>query len=164
MTGLPRPTRPDLLVAGDREPDAEDWRQRLRAHGHRLTPQRQLVLRAVSELEHATPEDIHARVRAVADSVSLSTVYRALELLEGLGLVAHTHLGPGAPRYHQASHAGHLHLVCRGCGQVTAVAAGLADGLVERLRTGHGFEPDVGHLSLFGRCQDCASTQPTPDP
>ena len=73
------------------------WDKTLRARGYRVTPQRQLVLAAVTKLEHATPEDIWAEVQQTASGVNISTIYRALELLEQLGLVTHTHLGHGAP-------------------------------------------------------------------
>src|SRR5437868_1914205 len=73
------------------------WHEELRAKGYRVTPQRQLVLEAVKALEHATPEEICAKVRLTARGVNISTVYRTLELLEELGMVTHTHLGHGAP-------------------------------------------------------------------
>src|SRR5262249_6639085 len=73
------------------------WDKELRARGYRVTPQRQLVLEAVTKLEHASPEEIWADVQQTASGVNISTIYRALELLEQLGLVTHTHLGHGAP-------------------------------------------------------------------
>ena len=132
-----------------------DLTKQLRAKGYRLTPARQLVLHAVSGLEHATPDAICAEVQRTASSVNLSTVYRTLELLEELGLVTHTHLGHGAPIYHAAAEQQHLHLVCRVCGRVTEVAPAIADPLVETLRAQQGFETDVAHFAIFGRCADC---------
>jgi Fur family ferric uptake transcriptional regulator len=89
-------------------------------------------------------------------SLSLSTVYRTLELLEEIGAVSHTHLGHGAPTYHAASHADHIHLVCRRCGAVAEEDAEQARGLAEGVRRRHGFETDLGHLSLHGLCAACA--------
>ena len=60
-------------------------------------------------------------MRETARGVNISTVYRTLELLEELGMVTHTHLGHGAPRYHLAAEAKHVHLVCANCGQITEV-------------------------------------------
>ena len=100
------------------------WDKELRARGYRVTPQRQLVLEAVTKLEHASPEEIWADVQQTASGVNISTIYRALELLEQLGLVTHTHLGHGAPRYHLAAEADHVHLVCSSCGRITQVAPG----------------------------------------
>jgi Fur family ferric uptake transcriptional regulator len=132
-----------------------DLTRRLRAGGYRMTPARELVLSAVSVLEHATPDAICAEVQRTASSVNLSTVYRTLELLEELGLVTHTHLGHGAPIYHAAAQQPHLHLVCRMCGRVTEAPPALADPLVERLLVEKGFEIDVAHFAIFGRCADC---------
>ena len=93
----------------------EKWRAKLRAEGYRLTPQRELVLRAVEDLGHATPDEVFAEVRRESSAVNISTVYRTLELLERLRLVWHPHLGKGAPVYHTAGHR-HRHVACATCG------------------------------------------------
>lgn len=128
----------------------------LRSRGYRLTPQRQLVLDAVTALGHATPEDVHAWVRERASGVNISTIYRTLELLEELGLVTHAHLSHGAPTYHAATTPQHAHLICRGCGQVNEVTRDLVAPLVDRLQADRGFTADVGHLTIFGTCAGCA--------
>ncbi len=135
----------------------EAWQAALRDRGYRLTPQRQLVLEAVAKLGHATPDDIATLVRQTAHGVNISTVYRTLELLEELGLVTHTHLGHGPPTYHAATDDDHVHLVCRLCGRVTETAPELVAGVVEELARSDGFQADVGHLAIFGRCRECAA-------
>lgn len=137
--------------------DAGDaaWHAQLRARGYRLTPQRQLVLEAVTELGHATPDEIADLVRRTASGVNISTVYRTLELLEELGLVTHAHLGHGAPTYHAATDADHLHLVCRRCGGIEEMAPAVLDEAVQRIATDHGFAVDVGHFAIFGTCAAC---------
>ena len=87
----------------------------LRDKGLRLTPQRELVLSAVRELGHATPEDVAEKVRQTHHGINLSTVYRNLETLENVGLVKHTHLGNSGATYHAAEELTHLHLVCGSC-------------------------------------------------
>jgi Fur family ferric uptake transcriptional regulator len=128
----------------------------LRARGYRLTPQRQLVLQAVSSLGHATPDDIATQVRRTAAGVNISTVYRTLELLEDLGLVRHTHLGHGAPTFSVASDDDHVHLVCRDCGAVQEAPPQVLTPVVQELAATQGFQVDVGHFSVFGRCADCS--------
>lgn len=127
----------------------------LRARGYRMTPQRQLVLGAVHKLKHATPEAICADVRRIASGVNITTVYRTLELLESLGLVIHTHLGHGAPTYHEAGGDEHVHLVCRQCGEVSEAPPSLVAGLVQELAKERRFAVDVGHFAIFGECADC---------
>ncbi len=131
------------------------WDEELRARGYRVTPQRQLVLEAVTKLEHASPEEIWADVQQTARGVNISTIYRTLELLEQLGLVTHTHLGHGAPRYHLAAEAEHVQLVCSGCGKIMQVAPDAVAPLVSALDSTYGFETDVGHLTVFGKCGAC---------
>jgi Fur family transcriptional regulator, ferric uptake regulator len=135
------------------------WDKELRARGYRVTPQRQLVLEAVTKLEHATPEEIWEDVQQTASGVNISTIYRALELLEQLGLVTHTHLGHGAPRYHLAAEADHVHLVCASCGRITQVPPAAVDALVTALDDDLGFQTDVGHLTVFGRCAACRAAE-----
>ena len=131
------------------------WDEELRARGYRVTPQRQLVLEAVARLDHATPEEIAASVQQTAKGVNISTIYRTLELQDNLGLLTHTHLHHGAPTYHLASRADHVHLVCRDCGKVGEVSPEAIKPLITALDEGEGFETDVAHLTVFGRCRDC---------
>ena len=132
-----------------------DWDSRLRAGGYRITPQRQLVLAAVNELQHGTPEEILAVVQRTATGVNLSTVYRTLDVLQDVGLITHAHIGHGAPVFHALEEQAHIHLVCDGCGQVTSVDAAIAGNFAAALVEVAGFEIDVGHLSMQGRCADC---------
>lgn len=135
-----------------------DWRKRLREKGYRLTPQRELVLRAVDRLGHATPDEVLAAVREESDAVNISTVYRTLEVMEELGLVRHAHLADRAPTYHSATAPPHVHLVCRSCGKVAEADASVVDALASGLEERHGFSTDIGHLTVFGTCAECAAS------
>nr|WP_202552500.1 transcriptional repressor [Streptomyces sp. SID8352] len=124
-----------------------------------MTPQRQLVLEAVDTLEHATPDDILVEVRRTASGINISTVYRTLELLEELGLVSHAHLGHGSPTYHLADRHHHIHLVCRDCAQVIEADLSVAAGFTAELRERFGFDTDMKHFAIFGRCADCSAAK-----
>ena len=136
------------------------WHEALRAKGYRLAPQREVVLGAVAALGHATPDDILERVRVTASGVNISTVYGTLELLEELGLVTHTHLGHGAPTFHAADDADHLHLVCRECGGIEEIAPSVIESAARQIAHDHGFAVDAGHFAIYGTCADCR--RPTP--
>jgi Fur family ferric uptake transcriptional regulator len=133
----------------------EGWQERLRASGHRLTPQRELVLAAVEALGHATPDEVYAEVRQHSDSINLSTIYRTLELLNELGLIRHAHLSDRAPTYHSATGHEHAHFVCRTCKRTISVGRGEMEEALGSLAGRHGFSPDYGHLTVFGTCEDC---------
>ncbi|MEV5595893.1 transcriptional repressor [Streptomyces sp. NPDC052496] len=144
---------------------SSDWQSDLRKRGYRLTPQRQLVLEAVDKLEHATPDDILTEVRRTAGGVNISTVYRTLELLEELNLVSHAHLGHGAPTYHLADRHHHIHLVCRDCTEVIEADQTVAAPFTTTLRETFGFDTDLKHFAIFGRCAACTGKRAarTPD-
>lgn len=128
----------------------------LRDRGLRLTPQRQLVLDAVRRLGHATPEQIHAAVVEHAPGVNITTIYRALELLEELDLVTHVHLSHGAPTYHDVNETPHVHVVCRSCEHVQELDPQELAALALRLREERGFRLDIAHVALFGLCSRCS--------
>lgn len=140
----------------------QDWQERLRASGHRLTPQRELVLRAVEELGHATPDEIFQHVRRSSSAVNLSTVYRTLELLDELGLIRHAHLSDRAPTYHSARGHEHAHFVCRGCHEVFSIDREDIEAALGPLAQRQGFTPDYGHLTVFGRCRSCGPADDLP--
>lgn len=133
----------------------EGWQERLRASGHRLTPQRELVLAAVEKLGHATPDEVYAEVRTHSQSINLSTIYRTLELLNELGLIRHAHLSDRAPTYHSATGHEHAHFVCRECKKMISVGRDEMEQALGGLAAKHGFSPDYGHLTVFGTCADC---------
>ncbi len=136
----------------------EDWAGRLREQGFRITPQRQLVLESVNSLEHGTPEEILTEVQRTASGVNLSTVYRTLEVLEGVGLITHTHIGHGSPVYHSTDQSPHLHLVCDGCAVVISIPAAAGGEFAADLEETYGFTPAMTHMAVTGLCKSCASS------
>src|SRR5947209_1413645 len=88
----------------------------LRKRGYRLTPQRYMILSVIQEAgEHLSIDQILERVQERNPQVSLSTIYRTLELLRELGLVRENHLPGEQPHYETADGKAHHHLVCRNC-------------------------------------------------
>jgi len=131
----------------------------LRERGLRLTPQRELVLAAVRELDHATPEEIAEKVRQTHPGINLSTVYRNLETLENVGLVQHSHLGHGGASYHASEEVAHLHLVCGTCGSVGDAPIEVASSFVNELSEDYGFRTDVSHFAVYGTCSVCSQKE-----
>jgi len=137
----------------------EHFIHQLRARGLRLTPQRELVLTVMHQIEApSTAEEIYARVHAVSASVDISTVYRTLELFQEFQLVAAFDPGDGTRRYeHLGVEAPHHHLVCRSCGKVIDVALETLHPLVEHLTATSGFIPDATGLTISGLCAACSA-------
>lgn len=136
---------------------ADDISSKLLEKGYRLTPQRMMVLSAIEESkDHISADEIYAQVVANYPHVNISTVYRTLELLKGLGLVTETDLGGGRVRYHPADKGHHHHLVCQQCGSIIDLDESALSPLRELLYLRYGFIPDMKHLAIFGRCAECA--------
>lgn len=136
-----------------------DVAARVRAHGHRLTPQRQIILDALCDAGgHATPDDVYARVRDRSTAINRTTVYRTLSFLCDTGLVTSTTSASGHLEYEIAGQRPHHHLVCQQCGAATEMPHEPVGPLWERIRDEYGFAVSHGtHLTLFGLCAQCRS-------
>lgn len=121
---------------------------KIRGGGYRATPQRLAVLEAVAAEQHQSLEGIRAR----CPEVGMVTVYRALGLLSGLGLVRRLDLGNG-PRYELADDH-HHHFVCEGCGGITEFEQCPLD-LRALPEVGSDFEVRAHSLEVYGTCSDC---------
>ena len=124
--------------------------------GYRLTPQRIMILSAIENSDdHISAEEIYAQVAAKYPNVNISTVYRTLELLKGLGLVTETNLGGGRVRYHPIEKGHHHHLVCQECGVIIDLDESVLSSVKGVLFREYGFIADLRHLAVFGRCVNC---------
>ena len=129
---------------------------RLSELGYRLTPQRIMVVKAVEEADsHISAEEIYLQVRARYPHMNISTVYRTLELLSGLGLVTETDMGDGRVRYHSIGKGHHHHLVCQKCGEIIDVEESMLSPLWGEIGQRYGFKVDMKHLAFFGLCAKC---------
>jgi Fur family ferric uptake transcriptional regulator len=133
----------------------------LRESGLRLTPQREMVLSVMHEMEgFATAEEIYDKVQTLSSSVDISTIYRTLDLFQDFHVIAAVDPGDGQRRYKLAdTNAPRLHLVCRACGKFIGVDLELAQPLVAYLKEHNGFAADLGRLSIPGLCQECRAAR-----
>ena len=129
----------------------------LRDRGQRVTPQRLMVARVMSDLDtHVTAEAVFEEVRRRMPGVSLPTVYATLDLLEGVGLIDRVTTERGAAIYDPRTDE-HHHLVCRRCGAIMDVEATVGAGdLLDAARSA-GFAPDHAQVVVRGLCSACAA-------
>jgi len=129
--------------------------EQLSGAGQRRTIARRLVLDALDETgAHRSAADIHARVAAVAPSLTLSTVYRTLSTLADCGLV-HVLTRGGEARYGFADQP-HHHSVCSGCGRTTEIPPDAVAELLPQLESVAGLHLAADGITLTGVCTDCA--------
>ena len=131
----------------------------VRAGGHRMTAQRQIILDTLCEMGgHVTVAELYERVRGRYPAIDRSTVYRALDFFVGLGLVGAAEIG-GAAVYEIAGrddHGPHHHLVCRVCGEIGHVPDAAFAAFAARLRADYGFAADLDNLTISGLCRECS--------
>lgn len=146
-------------------PAAEAWianaESSLQSAGYRASAPRAAVLDLIGRQECVlSAREIADELRAGGREVGVATVYRTLELLEGMRLLQRLDVGDGSARYEPAMPGGahhHHHLVCDRCGRVTP----FEDPRLERAIDDLGERLDylvAGHdVVLRGDCPDCAS-------
>lgn len=137
--------------------DREQAFERVRQAGLRLTPQRRAVIEELAgDHTHPLAEDVATRVAARVPGVSLSTVYKILHELGGLGLVRELSL-PGAMRF-DPDVVPHGHLVCPECGSLSDVPIPgvTADELFSAAERETGADVTHMEVTLYGRCAACS--------
>lgn len=129
----------------------------LHERGFRLTPQREIVLRVLHDMEgHVTAEEIYGKVQALTSSVDISTVYRTLELLREFGLVASIDLDGGQRRYELLpSQRPHHHLRCRSCGKLITVEDAALQSALDHLCQTFDFKAELDQWIIPGLCKTC---------
>ena len=129
-----------------------DYEQVLRRAGVRITRQRQVILRVLSEAEdHPDAMEIFNRSSAIDDSVSLTTVYRTMKLLEEKGAI-HRHAFEGGPsRFEHADQAHHDHLIDLDTGDVIEFRSDRIEALQREIAEELGYTIEHHRLELYGR-------------
>ena len=134
----------------------------LRSHGHKLTPQRHIILKVIAAShDHLTSEVIFEKSRAIDPGIGLVTVYRTLDLLSELNLVCRVHTGANCRSYmmrRPAEH--HHHLICSGCGKVVDFTNCSLIEMEKRLSQESGFNIEGHLLEFYGLCGDCVTNVP----
>jgi Fur family ferric uptake transcriptional regulator len=132
---------------------AEWMLRRLDEEGLRLTGRRQLVVHTIAEKPGSfTPEALVDELRP--HGIGRATVYRALELLERLGVLTRVHLG-ACHAFTVCDEGHHHHLLCSSCNTVVPVDARAIESEIQKLAQRLQFRIDTHMLEFAGRCAVC---------
>ncbi len=130
---------------------------RLRRESRRITGPRKAILDILRKHPHPlTNREILAAMPLT--QCDLATIYRAMHLLEDLGMVKQFHFGDGIARFElvgQGREGHHHHLVCTRCAQVVEIEECFVEVIEKRLAARNRFKAVTHKLEFFGLCPDC---------
>ncbi|RIK88059.1 MAG: transcriptional repressor [Hyphomicrobiales bacterium] len=129
-----------------------DYETALREAGVRITRPRRIILGILSQAgDHPDAMEIFRRAVAVDPGISLSTVYRTMKLLEGIGAI-HRHAFEGGPsRFEPAAGDHHDHLIDIETGDVIEFQSDRIERLQDEIARALGYEIVHHRLELYGR-------------
>lgn len=138
---------------------AQRVRVALTRMGGRMTRQRRVILDVLEESQtHMTAKELFVQAHARDPKVTLSTVYRTLDLCKSLGLLSSRQFSPehGPEWYELRAGEEHHHFICIQCGQVLEFDAPEVAQVVQRLAEQEGITEAHASLSVYGVCARCA--------
>ncbi len=129
-----------------------DYAEELRRAGVRITRPRRIIVEILTATEdHPDATEIFRRAIEIDKSISLSTVYRTMKLLEGLGAI-HRHAFEGGPsRFEQAAGDHHDHLIDIDTGGVIEFRSPKIEELQQEIARSLGYDIVHHRLELYGR-------------
>ncbi|MEO3387004.1 Fur family transcriptional regulator [Mesorhizobium sp. CAU 1741] len=129
-----------------------DYEAALREAGVRITRPRRVILGILSDAgDHPDAMEIFRRAVEIDASISLSTVYRTMKLLEGIGAI-HRHAFEGGPsRFEPAAGDHHDHLIDIETGDVIEFQSDRIEELQHEIARELGYEIVHHRLELYGR-------------
>ena len=122
----------------------------LRGRGLRVSAARRELLDALFAADRPLSAE------ELAGDGDVASAYRNLEVLEGLGLVRHVHLGHGPGLYQPAGRPREF-VLCESCGEAAPLAPGALDRVREAVLDAIGYRARFTHFPIAGLCPACAS-------
>jgi Fur family transcriptional regulator, ferric uptake regulator len=130
----------------------------LREGGHRTGGARAAVVELLAQQDCClSAQEIADRLHAGGEGVGIASVYRALDLLAGMGLVQRVDTGEGPTRFEAVIPGGHHHhhVVCERCGRVAAFEDERLEEAIERLGRRLRHEVSAHEVMIRGACPRC---------
>jgi Fur family ferric uptake transcriptional regulator len=130
---------------------------RLRREDRKITGPRAAILEILRQHSHPlTTKEIFAELPK--GECDLVTIYRAMQLLEKLGMVKRFDFGDGAARFElveEGDDGHHHHLICTQCAQVVEIEECFPAEIERRIAQQNGYRAVTHRLEFFGVCPDC---------
>ena len=127
------------------------------AKGVKLTEQRKVIARVMSESketygesDHPDVDELYNRVTKIDPKISIATVYRTVKLFEEAGILAKHDFKGGKARYEQISESHHDHLIDIKSGDIIEFVDEEIEKLQKKVADKYGYELVDHKLELYG--------------
>lgn len=138
------------MARSDQKFDRYQWK--LRSAGVRMTEQRRIILRVLTATDdHPDANEIFHRAFAINSSISLSTVYRTMRLLEEHGAICRHDFDDGRSRYEDSDREHHDHLIDLDDGKVIEFRSDKIEKLQSQIAAELGYDIVRHRLELYCR-------------
>lgn len=135
--------------------DVEAVVNRLRESGHRLTPQRLAIFKALAaSVDHPSAQMLYEELRKAYPMISLATVYSTLELLKEMGEIVEVGFSDEGRRYEPNLHP-HVNLVCVECGKIRDFEVMAMSPVEQAVADESGYQIHGSRVEYYGLCPDC---------
>lgn len=130
--------------------------QKLKDHGHRITPQRLAIVKFLAKSDgHPSVEDIHVRIKKDFPTMSLATVYKNILLIKSLGEVLELGFPDGSNRYDGNKPNPHPHVICIKCKKIVDPDLENLNEMKKEVESETHFKILNHRLDFFGICSHC---------
>ncbi len=124
----------------------------------RYSMQREMILDALTHLDHPTAPEIYEKIRTTYPQISLGTVYRNLNMLTEAGEIVRLSFPSASDRF-DCNTSDHTHVLCSQCGRVIDVSPELPRELLSELDAfvadSTGVTVNEREMVFYGICSDC---------
>jgi len=136
--------------------------QKLQDHHYKLTAQRLAVVKVLSESDgHPSVDKIYHQLKTDFPTMSLTTVYRNVMLIQSLGEVLELGFPDGSNRYDGNRPYPHPHVICMTCGKIIDPDLPGLENMAEKVAKETGFDIISHRMDFFGTCPDCSGKKPS---
>lgn len=129
----------------------------IKKKGYRVTKSRELICEILENSGHAhfTVDELYKKVTKKSSEVDLATVYRTLELLGQIGLIAHLHQAHGSGIYFRRNEENIMHLICMSCERIIDISFETFTKINKLLMKETKFKSINNNFIYSGICENC---------
>ena len=135
----------------------ETIEQKCLSKGVKLTDQRRIIAKVISESkaeygesDHPDVDELYSRVSKIDPKISIATVYRTVKLFEEAGILAKHDFRGGKARYEQISESHHDHLIDIKSGEIIEFVDEEIEKLQKKVAEKYGYNLVDHKLELYG--------------